>query len=568
MNKTQFWSRIAGGIFILAAIGFPSALLIELFHANPAGIGPHATLGILYLRIGVIFLGSLILLLGFYPTASHETPYIPITGRLRRIDWSILTAILLVATVLRFFGLDQQLWLDEIMMHVRYMNTGLDRILTTFDFNNHAFYSIQAKLSLFLAGDSPWALRLPAALFGIGSIGALFIFAHSTLGLRVAFFSSALLSVSYHHIWFSQNARGYTGLLLWTLISGFFFLRACEDPRRRFWVAYAISIALGLYTLDLTLVVLAGHFIMFLWRLVRRPSRPWPDRFAGLLFGFGLAGAIAFTLSALLLPQKLAFFKVIDHLHSSLAALSAAYDTPIAAAWKDPLWTAAETINVLQRGIEDMVILGGILVFGFGCWRLAREKREILGLFFIPVLFLVALDVSGSLVFPRFYFFAAGFAVLIMVSGLLSAADLLTRLVMRSDSKVAGNAAGLLAILVSSATVPAAYAPKQDYEGALRFIEGNRVSGDAVVAVSHTTVIPYRMHYGVDWVSAKSLEELRDIRTVASRTWLVYTLPKQLESRSPRLWNMIRESSTEEARFRGTLGGGDIVVCSFDKEEN
>ena len=199
-----------------------------------------------------------------------------------------LAAILLLATALRFYQLDQQLWLDEIMMHVRYMNTELDRILTTFDFNNHVFYSIQAKFSLFLVGDSPWAFRLPAALFGIGSIGALFIFASSTLGTREALLSSGLLTLSYHHIWFSQNARGYTGLLFWTLVSGYFLLRAFQDPRRRFWVAYAISIALGLFTMDLILVVVAGHFVMFLSRMVRGPPRPWSDRFAGLFFRFWL----------------------------------------------------------------------------------------------------------------------------------------------------------------------------------------------------------------------------------------------------------------------------------------
>jgi len=565
MNKPHLWSRIAGGVLILAAIGFPSTPLIDLFHANPAGTGAHANWGVLYLRIGMIVLGGLILLLGFYPAALQTTTNEQMTAHLRRIDWSVLAAILLLATALRLYQIDQQLWLDEIMMHVRYMTTGIDRILSTFDFNNHVLYSILAKFSLFLMGDSPWALRLPAALFGIGSIGALFVFACSTLGPRVGLFSSALLAMSYHHIWFSQNARGYTGLLFWTLVSGYFLLRAFDNPRRRFWIAYGISVALGLYTMDLMLVVLTGHFIMFLWRVVGGPPRPWSDRFAGLFFGFGLAAAIVFTLSALLLPQKFSYFKFIHHFGIDLGELSTAYDTPPADTWNDPLWSAAEALRVLQQGMEGIVILGGIVVFGFGCWKLARERREILGLFFIPVLLLGALHVSGYIVFPRFFFFAAGFAILIAISGLFFVADSASRLIFSRESQVGGNAAGMLVILVSAATVATAYAPKQNYEGALQFIERNRVSGDAVVAASHTTVLPYLMHYKRDWTSARSVEELRDIRTVASRTWLVYTLPMQLASESPRLWAMIRESSTEEARFLGTLGGGDVVVCSFDK---
>ena len=480
----------------------------------------------------------------------------------------MLAAILLLATALRFYQLGQQLWLDEIIMHVRYMNAGLDKILTTFDFNNHVLYTILAKFSVFLMGDSPSALRLPAALFGIGSIGALFILASSALGIREALLSSGLLTLSYHHIWFSQNARGYTGLLFWTLISSYFLLRAFQDPRRRFWIAYAFSAALGTYISDLILVVVAGHFVIYLARVIRGPTRPWSDRFAGVFFGFGLAGAIAFTLSALLLPQKLAAFGIIAPIRDPLAIFSTAYDTGrLATDWFRPRWSASEAIRILQQGMGSVVILGGIVVFGFGCFRLARENKEILGLFFIPVGILGAAhySLSGFVVFPRFFFWAAGFAILIATSGILFIADSASRLFTARESKVAGNVAGLLAILVSAATVPAAYAPKQDYEGALHFIEENRSSGDAVILASHTTVIPYRLYYKVDWANPKTAEELRVIRANASTTWLVYTLPLQL---SPGWLAIIRESSTEEARFRGTLGGGDIVVCRFHKAED
>lgn len=557
---------VAGGLFLAAAIGIPSEPLVALFLANPGGQGEQATLGVFSLRASLAFVGILILALGQYPAATPGPVSRGVAARLRGRDGVLLAGILLVAAVARVYQLDQQLWLDEIMMHDRYMNTGFDKILTTFDFNNHLLYCILAKLSVLGLGDSPWVLRLPAALFGIASVGALFVFAAHTLGTREAVLSSALLSLSYHHIWFSQNARGYTGALFFTLASSYFLLRAFEDPRRRFWIAYAVCIALGIYTTDLMVVVLAGHFVLYLVHLPRWSSRLWSDRLSGLFFGFGVAGAITLLLSALLLPQKLARFYLIDPLRKTLNLLSPSYDTEIPNAWWDPVWGLTEAIKILEQGMGSLMILGGIVVFGFGCWKLARGNSDILALFFLPVVLLTALNASGLLVFPlfpRFYFFAAGFAVLIAMSGVLFVADRIGRRLPLQDARFAGWAAGLAVILISATTVPAAYGPKQDYEGALRFVEEHRDPEDAVAVVSHTTMIPYLMYLDADWENPTSAKDLRKLRESAPKTWLVYTLPMQVEAESPKIWASILADSTEEARFRGTLGDGDLVVRRF-----
>ena len=75
-------------------------------------------------------------------------------------------------------------------------------------------------------GDGPAALRLPAVLFGVASIAALYLFARRVTTVREALVAAALMTVSYHHIWFSQNARGYSALLFWTLVSSWLFARA------------------------------------------------------------------------------------------------------------------------------------------------------------------------------------------------------------------------------------------------------------------------------------------------------------------------------------------------------
>ena len=62
-------------------------------------------------------------------------------------------------------------------------------------------------------------------------------------GNRAAVMTGLLLTLSWHHIWFSQNARGYTILLFGTVLATDLLLRALRDGLWRYWVGYALVIA-------------------------------------------------------------------------------------------------------------------------------------------------------------------------------------------------------------------------------------------------------------------------------------------------------------------------------------
>jgi hypothetical protein len=77
-------------------------------------------------------------------------------------------AIVAGALVLRVIGLNSGLWFDEIVTLVESARLPLTRILTDFPgVNAHPFYSVLAHVSIAALGDSAWALRLPACLFGV-----------------------------------------------------------------------------------------------------------------------------------------------------------------------------------------------------------------------------------------------------------------------------------------------------------------------------------------------------------------------------------------------------------------
>ncbi len=87
-----------------------------------------------------------------------------------RNGWGLaMAATIAVAAALRFYGLGSSLWYDEIVTLVESARRPVLEILTYFpDVNVHPLYSLLAHVSLETFGESNWALRLPACVFGVG----------------------------------------------------------------------------------------------------------------------------------------------------------------------------------------------------------------------------------------------------------------------------------------------------------------------------------------------------------------------------------------------------------------
>jgi hypothetical protein len=203
------------------------------------------------------------------------------------------------------------------------------------------------------------------------------------------------------------------------------------------------------------------------------------------------------------------------------------------------------------------------LVVGAGIWGFFRQNRVVIGLTFLPVLIGSTMSiVMGHPLWPRFFFFAIGFGVLVVVRGTTTLGELITkRLRLQSNQSVLiGTALCVGVIFASALSIPSAYAPKQDYYGALVFVEQNRKPGDVIVTVGITR-FPYKNFYKTNWEQAETLEDLDAIQDRAKRTWLLYTLPLHLQYEYPEIMKSIKQRYQIIKEFYGTLSGGTIYVC-------
>ena len=465
--------------------------------------------------------------------------------------------LLTLSLATRLYYLNAGLWLDEILTYVNYARLPFRQIVTTFDSENqHILYSILAHTSFLIFGESGWALRLPAVFFGVGSIWALYLLGSEVASRREGFLAAALLAFSYHHVWFSQNARGYTGLLFWTILSSWLFIRGLRNKQSSTWILFAITIALGVYTHLSMLFVLAGQSIIYLGIMLRRKSER-SQLLSGIVIGIGLAGLLSFLLYAPVIPQ------IVNTIGGT--------EQSVVAEWKNPIWTLLELISGLKVSFAGGVLAAGaLLLFGIGIVSYARTEPILLGLLFLPPIIGATVTLAvGHHLWPRFFFFIFGLAALVVIRGASVLSIFLVRQVGRfivlpvKSMTWAGIVLPVGLILVSALSVPSAYGPKQDYGGALDFVNENLNPGDSVVTVFLTEFV-YEEFYKTNWDAVETLDELNTVRNMSDRTWIIYTFPPVVEAMIPEVMASIHDDFILVKQFSGTVSNGTVYVALAD----
>jgi len=530
---------------IAAGLLIPSEWWIDLLRRGSVGsLQSELLLGATLWRSGLVLTGLWLAAGARWRWWRGPEPSGPAT-QTSRADRFVLASILMLALILRLYRLGDGLWVDEVATLVNYVRQPFGIIVTTYDSENqHFVISLLARAVISITGESSWALRLPAVLFGVAGIWALYRFAFEVTTRQEAWQSAALLTVAYHHVWFSQNARGYSGVLFWTLLTSWIMLRALPTSRSRLWFVYGASVALGAYTHLTMTFVAAGHLLIFLATRARRTREGWIP----LASGFGLSAILAYTLFSFGLPQFIS---------------TALQEQSLVAEWRNPLWTLQETIRMMHlAGAKGAVGIVGLGLLGVGLASYWRSRRVVVALLFVPVALVSVTAIGmGHHLWPRTVFFSAGFGVLVVVRGLGDSANWLAR-VLRFPDRVRARSAQLAvgaAILMSTATLPFVYGPKQDFLGAHDFINAQREPGDRVATVG-VAQYPYKMLFGSEWDVVNSQRELAALRMKAKRVWVVFTFPLHMASAHPDVLETVESGYDLVRTFPGSLGGGTVYV--------
>jgi uncharacterized membrane protein len=481
---------------------------------------------------------------------------------MRRSDWVWLGAILSTALLLRLINLNSGLWFDEIVTLVEFVRLPVTELLTTLtSLNNHLFYSLQAKASIAVLGESAWALRLPAVLFGVASIAALWWIARRLVTASEANMAALLMAVSYHHVWFSQNARGYTGLMFWALVGAALFIEGISRPSWRVWTVYSCVIAAAGYTHLSAVFFFAVHGVLYAallgWQfhVGKRVSDFKP------LAGFALGAVLIVLLHAPMLPE-------LYHNVTSMGIPASAASQPAPTEWKNPVWTVLEILRNLQGlGVIATIGLPVVLILtAVGAWSLSRRHPLFVAIFLTHIpLTLVFLLLLSFRIWPRYFFIDFGFIFLCIVHGVFVLSAHLAQSVRvlnawRTKTEMLGLFASMTAVLCSLLLLSPNYRfPKQDFLGALKFVEAARAPEDTVAAIG-LAGYAFSKYYAPKWQAVGSWREVERLRSTSARTWLVYTSELQIAADNPEVLKRVESEFELMARLPGTLGDGAVFV--------
>jgi len=177
--------------------------------------------------------------------------------------------ILSLGALLRFYHIGtNSLWFDEVctvtfdsfrswLSNPDYLRWNMPLYFIVTDFVTHF-------------SNNEVYLRLPGVIFGVIAIIYVYKIGRFCFNKQVALFSSLIISTSSFQIYYSQEARPYSLLMLLGVASTYYMIRALKGTHWKWWTNYVIFAALGLYTHLFMVFLLLVQNLFLLWSWHRK----------------------------------------------------------------------------------------------------------------------------------------------------------------------------------------------------------------------------------------------------------------------------------------------------------
>ena len=447
--------------------------------------------------------------------------------------------VLALAAVLRALALgSESLWLDEAVS-VEMSGQSLTSIVdstATGDTNPPLYYMLLHVWTL-VFGESEVAVRSLSACLGAISVVLVYKVGGLLFDRRVGVIAALLLAISPYAIYYSQEARHYSLLLLLTLLSYLLFVRLLRADRRSTiaLAAYTLVNIMLCYTHICGVLVVGSQILYFLLFRGRYPKvRPplWASQAATL---------VAFSPWVFVIVTR-SFEQASDALE-----------------WipEPSLLVVAEMIGALggagylwrPLGVLFILVLLGLCLAGIlgsavstqrngssrhsrANWRTilldsVREPRIALLLtwFFFPLIVTVVVSLAVmSLLVSRYLIGIAPAIYLLTALGISTVGSLLGGHRLRANIVVVALIALVVVISIPGLHRYYAYPEKSPWRDVAGFVEQEASPGDAIVFVPPFEEAPFAYYYGGDpEISVVSSEAVADENFAATgrRVWLV-----------------------------------------------
>lgn len=187
-------------------------------------------------------------------------------------DNYLLLCIVTFGVFLRFFHIDfQSVWLDELHT-LNEANPNLsfsevyNSLLNSEQMPPLYFYSLYYIFKVF--GYTTFVARFFSALIGVFSVYGIYLFGKELVNKKIGLISALLLVINPFHLYYSQEARPYILLFLFSIFSFYYFVKFLKQTNYKYSIYYGVFTGLMLLSHFFGLFVLFSQLFIFMFFLI------------------------------------------------------------------------------------------------------------------------------------------------------------------------------------------------------------------------------------------------------------------------------------------------------------
>ncbi len=418
---------------------------------------------------------------------------LPATVARRRVVAEVLTrpasqaliGISAVSLAVRFV-VPRGLWLDEVtsVFEARQAYGTMLRTLRTADVHPPLYFTL-LWATIRVLGSGDLAVRVPSILAGAAVVPLLYLLGKEAYDRRTGMIAAVLGAPAPFLVWYAQDARMYSLLMLFGVLALWGQLRVLHDPRSRLgWVAYALSSAGLAWTQYFGILLILVQQVAFVAYLVA--GRHDRERTRAMLRGYVASMAVLVVAAVPLVPfayhqfvtnqnagrgfgapQQVTSAAALDHNHLGVYAILA-----------NLIWALvgyhSNKLMLLLGALWPLGMLAALLVLGR---RHTTTTRLLLAAFIGPLAVIYGLGLVKENLFDARYLSAVIPVLFVLIARGITGIAANRRVVVALTGVLVVVLAGALVDEQINGSNPRRY----DFRGALRTIGAQAGPGDVLV---------------------------------------------------------------------------------------
>jgi mannosyltransferase len=389
--------------------------------------------------------------------------------------WLILLVVALAFAV-RLHRLDaQSLWFDESLSALFASQSFALSIRAMLEEGLHhspLYYILLRPFAAF--GFSEFSLRFLSAALGVLAVPLLVQLGRLTVGSKAGLLAAFMLAINPFHVWYSQEARMYTLLVVASIGAMFFLARNLQSAKLWNWLGLAFFISIGINTHHFAFFIPLIQFVFIVLSLRRnyRLLRPWVG--AQLIAGLSLTPWI---------------ITVLDWGHFYFSSA-----TNRTVTWLDPLKTLWNfSLGYTETVTPGVVIFVSVfvIVLTFAAFSIPQnDPRQLLFLWLLlPPIVVFLLSLRLPMYLDRYLIVAFPPFLLLVSAGIYHLRQPILRFA------IGAVVTGAMLVGLYRVYYDTSVYNRTDWRGVGQYLESNGQPGDVITPWYYQYLIPLIFYY-------------------------------------------------------------------------